>query len=385
MLAEYYDPAPRIIQPRDPMYNLEVGVYLKPLEKKIFRLLTKMGQSGIPMVVKGFNAQETGRLMEEKWNRFSQPAAFGLDAVRFDQHVSVQALKWEHKIYQLFYPGDETLATLLKWQLVNKGRARCADGTVSYVKHGCRMSVDMNTSLGNCLIMCSIVRNFCSGRFSKWELANNGDDCIIIVERSEMDKFKGMALHCAQFGFEVEVEKPVFVFENIEFCQTHPVWTPAGYRMMRNYSTSLSKDGLSFLDLNTEPAVRRYMKAVGDGGLALTSGMPIMQEYYSAFIRNGMTSNMKLSVGWDTGFYRMGTGMEAKWVEVHPRTRASFYLAFGVTPQEQLSREDKHRRWRYVHHMVTYDASVPPTSQAHYDYSYCGPSHMFEACGNTPL
>jgi hypothetical protein len=33
------DPAPRIIQPRDPRFNAAIGIYIKPLEKKITKTL----------------------------------------------------------------------------------------------------------------------------------------------------------------------------------------------------------------------------------------------------------------------------------------------------------------------------------------------------------
>lgn len=70
--------------------------------------------------------------------------------------MSVQALKWEHSIYNAMFRSDE-LAELLGWQLTNKGFARTTDGLIKYEVKGCRMSGDMNTALGNCMIMCALV------------------------------------------------------------------------------------------------------------------------------------------------------------------------------------------------------------------------------------
>jgi hypothetical protein len=36
------DPCPRLIQPRSPRYNVEVGVYLKPLERLVYRAIAKV-------------------------------------------------------------------------------------------------------------------------------------------------------------------------------------------------------------------------------------------------------------------------------------------------------------------------------------------------------
>lgn len=127
------DPAPRVIQPRLPRYNVVVGRYLKPLEHKIYRALAQM--HGSTVVAKGLTIDQTGRLIASKWGQFSSPVAIGIDASRFDQHVSAQALKWEHSIYNKIFESDE-LAEALKWQIDNVGFARCKDGCIKYKKEG---------------------------------------------------------------------------------------------------------------------------------------------------------------------------------------------------------------------------------------------------------
>jgi len=91
------DPDPRIISPRDPRYNLEVGKFLLPLEKTLYRAIARL--YGEPTVMKGYNANETGKLFATKWLKYRRPVAVGLDASRFDQHVSKQALQFEHSVY----------------------------------------------------------------------------------------------------------------------------------------------------------------------------------------------------------------------------------------------------------------------------------------------
>lgn len=127
------DPAPRVIQPRLPRYNAVVGRYLKPLEHKLYKALAKM--HGSTVVAKGLTIDQTGSLIANKWSNFHNPVAVGIDASRFDQHVSAQALAWEHSIYNKIFESDE-LAAALKWQITNVGFARCKDGCIKYYKEG---------------------------------------------------------------------------------------------------------------------------------------------------------------------------------------------------------------------------------------------------------
>jgi hypothetical protein len=65
------DPAPRIIQPRDPRFNAAIGVYIKPLEKLIYKNLGKLYK--YPCVAKGFDVYQTGDIIASKWSMFQNP------------------------------------------------------------------------------------------------------------------------------------------------------------------------------------------------------------------------------------------------------------------------------------------------------------------------
>jgi len=169
------NPAPRIIQPRNPRYIVESGRFVKPIEKKIYKHINAV--FGATTIFKGLNAEHRGRVMRGHWDAFADPVAVGLDAKRFDQHVSIEALEWEHSIYQAFYPGNKHFAMLLEWQRRNTCYARCSEGTVKYKTVGKRMSGDVNTALGNCLIMSSMVWTYADEISVPIRLANDGDDC----------------------------------------------------------------------------------------------------------------------------------------------------------------------------------------------------------------
>lgn len=107
------DPAPRVIQPRDPRYNVEVGVYLRPLEHHIYRAIGEV--YGGPTVMKGYSAEGVAQAMRDMWDQFSEPVAVGLDASRFDQHVRPEMLEWEHSVYTQCF--DQASRRRLKWLL----------------------------------------------------------------------------------------------------------------------------------------------------------------------------------------------------------------------------------------------------------------------------
>lgn len=343
------DPDPRVISPRDPRYNVEVGRYLRPIEHRIYSAIEDI--FGEPTVLKGYNAQEIGRIFATKWAKYRDPVAIGLDASRFDQHVSVEALKWEHSVYNGIYHSRE-LRKLLKWQLSNSVVGHCRDGKLKYQTEGCRMSGDMNTALGNCLIMCALVHCYLQLRGIRGSLSNNGDDCTVIIERKDLVKFQeGLTEWFLEMGFNMKVEAPVYDIEGIEFCQTHPVFVAGSYIMVRNFPKSISKDCLSLKELSSPKVCRAWLDAVGQGGLSLTGGIPVYQDFYSSYIRlanaievpktNQSSKRRRRTPDAEIsgGMAWLSKNMERHYQDISPETRHSFYLAFGVTPDQQLNLE----------------------------------------------
>jgi len=148
--------APRCIQPRRPAYNLSLGRYIKAVEHDLYAAIRRVYGDG-PTVMKGYNVEEIGAIVRGKWRSFTEPVAVGLDATKFDMHVSPAALAWEHGVYREMFGNCRTLRKLLKWQMNNRGAGYCGDGKLKYSVTGKRFSGDMNTGLGNCLLMCAMV------------------------------------------------------------------------------------------------------------------------------------------------------------------------------------------------------------------------------------
>lgn len=339
----FADPCPRVIQARGARYNVEVGCYLKPLEKRLFKSINKAW--GCTVVMKGLNAQESGTVVADKWGKFLRPVAIGLDMKRFDQHVSQDALRFEHAVYTRCFHGDNRsrLAELLSWQLTNTGIGRTKDGRIKYTVEGCRMSGDMNTSMGNVLLMCTMAAEFRSNFGRPMEYINNGDDCVFICESADAERMDRMLrTFFLPYGFTAEVEAPVSRLEEVVFCQTQPVWTPSGWLMVRDPRVCLSKDTTCIsLPLDQGNLAKFWMQAIGDCGMSLSGGVPVLQDFYSYLQRCGCGMRRKeLSVVSESGMYHLATGMHRSYGPVHPVTRVSFYNAFRITPDEQIALEE---------------------------------------------
>jgi len=341
------DPVPRVISPRSPRYNVELGRFLRPLEERIFKSLSCL--YGHRTVIKGMNSSNSAKCLFEKWSQFKRPVAIGLDASRFDQHVSVDALKFEHSVYGKCFPFGKhrkQLAKLLKLQLRNNCVGYTADGRVKYQVEGARMSGDMNTSLGNCILMCVMIHSYASACGIKLQLANNGDDCVVFMEQNDLAKFQvGLDEWFLGMGFNMTVEEPCYIFEQIEFCQTHPVWVGPAYNdyiMVRNPHTAIAKDTVCIKQCNTPAMFRGWLHAVGTGGMAMAGQVPVFQDFYQAYLKSGKEyHNLEEVNSW--GVKTLITGMNRNYGLISPMVRASFYWAFGVMPSEQLVAEAYYR------------------------------------------
>lgn len=293
--------------------------------------------------MKGYNVVQIGNIIHDAWVTYRDPAWFGLDAVRFDQHVSEACLSWEHSIYKLFYSGNAELARLLAMQLHNRGFISCADGRVEFRTKGTRCSGDMNTALGNCLLMCAMNYELIldADLHRNVRLFNNGDDCVFVGEHGDISRLHARAIaHFRVFGFLLEVEPVSRIFEKLSFCQMQPVYDGVNWRMVRDPFVSLSKDATVLSLAYATTRLRELIASIGECGLSLTGGMPILQEFYGAFTRGSRGAKALPDENFmASGFYRNSIGLHAKYYPVSDVARASFYAAFGISPTTQVALE----------------------------------------------
>lgn len=200
------------------------------------------------------------------------------------------------------------------------------------------MSGDMNTSLGNKLLMCFMAKAYIDSLNIKVEFVNNGDDCLMITERKHLTKLDTLESYFKDFGFNIVREKPVYVFEKVEFCQSKPVYSNGIWRMTRNVKTCLIKD-LTCLTLgHNENEYRKWLKDVGACGLATAHDVPILGAFYRMLDRMGVDG--KYSGSWDNEFkwHKLSSrNVVSKNLALpDPEARCSFWLSTDISPDQQL-------------------------------------------------
>ncbi|APG76442.1 hypothetical protein 1 [Sanxia tombus-like virus 3] len=331
------DPAPRVIQPRRPVYNVEVGKYLRPLESRIYDEIDNIFRS--PTIMSKHNSVKQAEIIVSKWQQFQQPACVGLDASRFDQHVSEQALKFEHELYNSVFKCKR-LAKLLTWQINNVGHARAADGKFTYRTKGSRMSGDMNTSLGNKFLMCLMCKAYIDTKRIKIDFVNNGDDCLMFLERKHLSQLHNLQSYFADFGFKMVTEAPVFELEHIEFCQSRPLKCNGIWRMTRNIRTCLARDVTAVNFGHDVCMYRAWLHDIANCGLAFAGDCPVYGSFYRMLLRFGVEGNYHDRHDAYFNVYRtMSRGIDVETNQPDDYGRYSFWMQTGINPDAQFELE----------------------------------------------
>lgn len=381
------DPAPRIIQPRGVKFNLIYGAFIRPAEKEIYSAIDRV--YGRPTVVCGQNAVEQAALLRSAWDTIADPIAISYDLSRMDQHVSEVALRWEHSIYRAMFDNDHDFDTLdwcLNRTVENYGIAYTCDelgrpAKVSYRKVGSRMSGDMNTSLGNKLLMCGMLHSYFTGHLgfvvgTDYAVVDNGDDCVVVMSRrayvlmgqmttgqplriAAVDPANWQVAYIVQvvdgvrpsthedistffraLGFTLKEEGLVYEFEKIEFCQTQPCFIDGRWLMVRGLK-ALSKDCYCLKQANQ---FEEWLQQVSSAGINCYGSVPIYSAFYGAMssVRTDRRNLLEQS-----GLYYLSQGMQSG-DRVTEANRIAFYNTFGVTPREQELIEHHYRSLRRV-------------------------------------
>jgi len=149
----------------------------------------------------------------------------------------------------------------------------------------------MNTSSGNCFTMVGMIHAYCVAHQLKYRLANNGDDCVLIIEKEDLPRTQNLVNWFGEIGFTMESEGFVSEFEHIKFCQTQPVWTPSGYVMVRDPKVAIPKDTRTRCNLQHREIFEAWLTALSMGGEALAGNIPIFNQFYKCFPRYNTTVN----------------------------------------------------------------------------------------------
>jgi hypothetical protein len=232
-------------------------------------------------------------------------------------------------------------------------------------------SGQVNTSLVGVLLVTAIIHGYFRKLGVNAKLINCGDDCTIFSEKKDIHRIKnGIAEFFLNFAMRIKLSPVNEILEGIEFCQTRPIWTVDGYQMVRNVRDAIIKDGVCIDPLDNVVKAAKWINAIACGGINTHGGIPIFQDFYTCYARSAdnMLQSIKLnkrqrhrvnskdvlSVKKSSMSY-WGKGMANKYKDIiDPRTRISFYKAFGIPPHQQIELECYYRK----HLVVFSDLSI---------------------------
>jgi hypothetical protein len=343
------NPDPRPIQFRKATYCVVLAKYIKAIEPHLYCLkFQSESTSNIRMVAKGLNQYQRARILQRKWNLFSSPEAATIDGERFDKHMNAELLKVEHHFYTRILNHPE-FKRLLKVQLQNTGYTA---EQIKYLTSGRRMSGEMNTALGNCVIMILMALTVLLPTRLRFELFDDGDDCLVIYNSHDAPRIHAALRSMSSFGLNVKVENIANTFEHITFCQSRPIYTAKGYKFCRNPVKVLSTAlvGQKWSHLNAKGRAT-YLNGLAECECILNKGVPMLHEFAMALRRNAHSN--KTAFNYSSGEYlRYVRELKAyknvnEHVPITHEARLSFASAFDITIAEQLFYEQSFRDWRF--------------------------------------
>lgn len=331
--------APRMISPRSVRFLLAMGVYISPLEHRIYRAFRQY--TGSPVIMKGLDQEARAEVAVAHWTSFRDPVAVGLDASKFDQHTSKRALQFEHGFYLRPHANDSDLKRMCDWQLRNRCHAICDDGRVAWTSEGGRMSGDVNTALGNCILSATMLIAYCQERGIAAKYMVDGDDCLVFMERRDVRAFMdGLTRWYRARGYLMKVEGPYEELHQLEFCQSKLTYIGGKALFVRNPFKAINQDhtwiakgGITHEEVLT---------ATGLGGLSIYGDVPVLGAYYRMLAGDRQISSQVLKrLDLRSSWLRLSKIGEGKlYCRPTSESRVEFFRTFGIHAVDQVALED---------------------------------------------
>ena len=358
-------PIPRVIRPMAMEYNLELGVYIKPLEKLVYKMLGEM--MGGPSVSKGMDAFRQAAVSKDKLDRLE--SSFGKvfiqswDIAKFERCVSVDCHEALTTIMCKLVNGvkeSRKLRRLLEKQYRVRFVAEMVDGKIKFNCVGTLCSGVMNTSLWAVVLMFIALIGVGDDLGLRpgidYDIFSAGDDTNTFVPAKHVKKFiDAVPPAFLKLGFYVTLDNCTSSYEHMDFCQTRPVYDGTDWRLVREPTNARGKDVLFIHDLTNKKAWDKARGSIADCGLALCYGLPVMQSFYLYLGRGLDLAAAKRNE--DSGFGRLAHGRVARVQPVTVEARVSFWEAFGVTPSHQVALEElydaQELQWRKPSEVLT--------------------------------
>lgn len=326
--------APRAIQYRHPVFGLEQARYTKPIEQWFYKLTDNFGTK----IVGKSDPFTIAKTLRDKSSHFHDPVYLLLDASKFDSCVDVKWIKLCTDFYCALFPQRETRRIRWLWSrtLINDGKARSG---VKYRTWGTRMSGDMDTGLGNSIIMWAMLTTYLQqSGITKHSILVNGDDSVVVIERSQLPHSRDLSLF-QQYGFNMKYEVAL-TFSELEFCQSRPVLTDYGWTMARNPIRVMGRTSWS-VNKYGKTKMRAFVHTLGKCERAASWGVPIASALATKMIQATPGAAMlRLSPWLEDHYNRMHKWWKLGEPKISMETRNNFADAWGISPADQIAIEE---------------------------------------------
>jgi hypothetical protein len=335
---------PRAIQFMGPRGGLALARHVKPFEHWFIGTKgpKRAGLGRTRLMAKGLTQRGQAELLYAKMRQFCRPRVYSMDASSFDCHCRRFVLRCVHLMYKAFLGPDAEVAWISKQTLTN---VVFGTGGFTYKVDGRRMSGHMDTGVGNAVIALMLTTGIMADLgVAKFDVLNNGDDQLLIVEEGTLD----VAAFNTAFravGFEMKAELCATVHE-AEFCRAKVVECFDGPRFVRLPMRALATMFTSHEHYGGRDALA-YVKATALCSAYVHRGEPMMGPLASKVL--DLVKGYPLPGDWarhDGVAYKLA-GVDpspalqqlCKPVQPSGITRMQFHLAFGITPGEQAAYE----------------------------------------------
>jgi len=285
-------PEPRLVSPRSPHYNMMLARYLKVIEE----LILSVEGDGVflpkgRIFAKGLNDKERAEQILNKWSERNAIEPYywvKVDCSRFDMHVHKKMLEVEHKFYTHFFKPihHSELNKILSYQLINKGRTRAG---LKFTVPGSRASGDMNTALGNCVIMIGTLIAFFAKYKYPYQILDDGDDCLLMIPIRLFQTFAtDLKQYFSSTCHDIKIEDYGDDINKVIFCQAHLMYTPTGPVMCRIMDRMMSRTLCGGANLRNK--TEDYLTTIGLAIMIMNRGVPVFWHYGLFIFKLGVNS-----------------------------------------------------------------------------------------------
>jgi hypothetical protein len=262
---------PRIICARSTRFMLSFGRYIHGIQD----CLKSAKMDGLRIFCKGLNMKQISKLIHKKWNRFQEPVCFTLDCARFDRHVTKEQLLESYAFFRHLLPSEH------RQQFNELCKLKKEIVTRIFLSQYRRCTGEMDTSVGNCVIMTSIIMGIMRLYFPtiKYDLCDEGDDCLVFMERRFFNVFNNAVIcYFRVVGHQLKIENVAYQIADIKFCQHVPVFFNGEHSMMPNPIKVINR----MINTFKHHHIKKNLSIIGTtitGFALMYPGVPVIAEY----------------------------------------------------------------------------------------------------------